>query len=281
MDVWTEARRLAAIATYFVWVGWFFVIYALIAGIFWFIDLAGKPNVNWLQALGLSPARSVARSSWHCWWLGWVTPLGCSRCTSAARLSRAGGRGNLATMTPDGSKLTRPSGRSKSWSSTTATSSRRRAVPSSRSIPSFVDVGPASTGEEGLSMAATVYPGPGPRRHHPARHRWARDVPAAARPNPAPLVVLCSVDDDPRVPGLNLPCSDSPYISKTAFSRSAPCSKSGTAARSAERRRSRRGDTGAPHCSVLGAARCSGYAKHQAFPRLSPTEVSHMTLGPS
>jgi hypothetical protein len=54
MDVLTEARRLAAIATYFVWVGWFFVIYAIIAGIFWFIDLAGKPNINWLEALGLS-----------------------------------------------------------------------------------------------------------------------------------------------------------------------------------------------------------------------------------
>ena len=54
MEISTEARRLAAIATYFVWVGWFFVIYAVIAAIFWFIDLAGKPNVNWLQALGLS-----------------------------------------------------------------------------------------------------------------------------------------------------------------------------------------------------------------------------------
>lgn len=54
MDISTEARRVASIATYFVWVGWFFVIYAVIAGIFWFIDLAGKPNVNWLQALGLS-----------------------------------------------------------------------------------------------------------------------------------------------------------------------------------------------------------------------------------
>jgi len=54
MDISAEARRLAAIATYFVWVGWFFVIYAIVAGIFWFIDLAGKPSVNWLQALGLS-----------------------------------------------------------------------------------------------------------------------------------------------------------------------------------------------------------------------------------
>ena len=54
MDVVKEATRLAALATYFVWVGWFFVIYALVAGIFWFIDLANQPNINWLQALGLS-----------------------------------------------------------------------------------------------------------------------------------------------------------------------------------------------------------------------------------
>jgi len=56
MDIGTEARRLAALATYFVWVGWFFVIYALVAGIFWFIALASGPAVNWLQALGLSAA---------------------------------------------------------------------------------------------------------------------------------------------------------------------------------------------------------------------------------
>ena len=56
MDIGTEARRLAALATYFVWVGWFFVIYALVAGVFWFIDLAGQPNINWLHALGLSAA---------------------------------------------------------------------------------------------------------------------------------------------------------------------------------------------------------------------------------
>jgi hypothetical protein len=54
MDLITEARRLAAVATYFVWVGWFFVIYAVIAAIFWFIDLASRPAVNWLESLGIS-----------------------------------------------------------------------------------------------------------------------------------------------------------------------------------------------------------------------------------
>ncbi|HEY7131375.1 MAG TPA: hypothetical protein VH440_03935 [Candidatus Limnocylindrales bacterium] len=56
MDIRAEARRLATVATVFVWVGWFFVIYAIIAGIFWWIDLAQKPAFNFLQALGLSLA---------------------------------------------------------------------------------------------------------------------------------------------------------------------------------------------------------------------------------
>jgi hypothetical protein len=56
MDIRAEARRLATVATVFVWVGWFFVLYAIIAGIFWWIDLAQKPAFNFLQALGLSLA---------------------------------------------------------------------------------------------------------------------------------------------------------------------------------------------------------------------------------
>ncbi len=87
-----------------------------------------------------------------------------------------------------------------------------------RCIPSFVEVGQAWTGEEGVSMAATLYPDlvlvdiilPGIDGLETCRRLRAL--------NPPPLVVLCSVDDDPRVPGLNLPCSDSPYISKAAFS---------------------------------------------------------------
>jgi hypothetical protein len=54
MDVLTEARRLAYVASFFVWFGWFFVIYAIVAAIFWFISLASSPAVNWLEALGLS-----------------------------------------------------------------------------------------------------------------------------------------------------------------------------------------------------------------------------------
>ena len=56
MDVRSEAVRLATVATVFVWVGWFFVIYSIVAGIFWLIDLTASPDFNVLQALGLSLA---------------------------------------------------------------------------------------------------------------------------------------------------------------------------------------------------------------------------------
>jgi len=56
MEIRAEARRLASIATVFVWVGWFFVLYAIIAGIFWWIDLTSKPSIDFLQALGASLA---------------------------------------------------------------------------------------------------------------------------------------------------------------------------------------------------------------------------------
>jgi len=56
MDIRAEARRLASIATVFVWVGWFFVFYAIISGVFWWIDLATSAQFNFLQSLGLSLA---------------------------------------------------------------------------------------------------------------------------------------------------------------------------------------------------------------------------------
>ncbi len=56
MDLRTEARRLATVATIFIWVGWFTVIYAVIAGIFWWISLTSTEEFNVLQALGASLA---------------------------------------------------------------------------------------------------------------------------------------------------------------------------------------------------------------------------------
>jgi hypothetical protein len=56
MDLRTEARRLATVATVFIWVGWFTVIYAVIAGIVWWINLTSTPEFDVLESLGASLA---------------------------------------------------------------------------------------------------------------------------------------------------------------------------------------------------------------------------------
>ena len=54
MDIQKEALRLGTIATFFVVVGWIAVIYALIAGLLWWIDLAQREAFNFLEALAIS-----------------------------------------------------------------------------------------------------------------------------------------------------------------------------------------------------------------------------------
>ena len=49
MDLQRDAARLATIATVFVWVGWISIAYALIAGLFWWIDLWSRPAFNVLE----------------------------------------------------------------------------------------------------------------------------------------------------------------------------------------------------------------------------------------
>jgi len=49
-----EARRLAGIASIFVWVGWLMVIYAAFGGLLWWIDLTSLENLTLVEALGLS-----------------------------------------------------------------------------------------------------------------------------------------------------------------------------------------------------------------------------------
>ena len=56
MNLQRDAARLASIATIFVWVGWFFVLYAVISGILWWIDLAGREAFNFLEAFAISSA---------------------------------------------------------------------------------------------------------------------------------------------------------------------------------------------------------------------------------
>ena len=54
MDLLNDARRLASIGTYFIVIGWIFVIYALIAGVIWWIDLAQREAFNFIEALAIS-----------------------------------------------------------------------------------------------------------------------------------------------------------------------------------------------------------------------------------
>ena len=56
MDIQNDARRLASIGTFFVILGWIAVIYAVIAGILWWIDLAQRPAFNFLEAFAISAA---------------------------------------------------------------------------------------------------------------------------------------------------------------------------------------------------------------------------------
>jgi hypothetical protein len=51
-----DARRLASVGTFFVIAGWIFVIYAIVAGVLWWIDLAQRDAFNWFEALALSAA---------------------------------------------------------------------------------------------------------------------------------------------------------------------------------------------------------------------------------
>ena len=51
MDILNDARRLATIGTFFIILGWIAVIYALIAGLAWWIDLASRDGVQHLRGL--------------------------------------------------------------------------------------------------------------------------------------------------------------------------------------------------------------------------------------
>jgi hypothetical protein len=56
MDLVNDARRLAGIGTFFITIGWVGVIYALVAGVLWWIDLAGREAFNILEAFAISAA---------------------------------------------------------------------------------------------------------------------------------------------------------------------------------------------------------------------------------
>jgi hypothetical protein len=60
MDLYKEATRLASLATVFVWLGWLGIVWALVAGVLWWIDLASKEAFNFLEALAASSAAIAA-----------------------------------------------------------------------------------------------------------------------------------------------------------------------------------------------------------------------------
>jgi len=54
MELQKEALRLGTVATFFVIVGWLAVIYAVIAGVLWWIDLAQREAFNVFEAFAIS-----------------------------------------------------------------------------------------------------------------------------------------------------------------------------------------------------------------------------------
>jgi len=85
------------------------------------------------------------------------------------------------------------------------------------SMADFESVGEATSGEEGVALAARVHPElvlvdvimPGIDGLETCRRLRAIQ--------PPPEVVLCSAEEDPRLPHPELPCSGSPFLRKSAI----------------------------------------------------------------
>ena len=56
MDIMSDARRLATVGTFFIVAGWVFLIYSLIAGALWWIQLAQGAAFNFFEAFAVSAA---------------------------------------------------------------------------------------------------------------------------------------------------------------------------------------------------------------------------------
>lgn len=59
MDIESDARRLATVGTFFIVVGWVGIIYTVIAGVIWWIDLAQRQAFNIFEAFAIS-ANAIA-----------------------------------------------------------------------------------------------------------------------------------------------------------------------------------------------------------------------------
>ena len=89
------------------------------------------------------------------------------------------------------------------------------------SVPELELVGEAISGEEGVALATRVQPDlvlvdvalPGIDGLETCRRLRSCQ--------PAPLIVLCSVEDDPRDPSPDLPCASAAFLSKGSLTGSA------------------------------------------------------------
>ena len=54
MNLSNDARRLASIGTFFIIIGWVTVVYALIAFVIWWIDLAQREAFNFFESFAIS-----------------------------------------------------------------------------------------------------------------------------------------------------------------------------------------------------------------------------------
>ena len=57
MDLTNDARRLASVGTFFITIGWVALIYALIAGVIWWVDLASREAFNFIEAFAISASQ--------------------------------------------------------------------------------------------------------------------------------------------------------------------------------------------------------------------------------
>ena len=57
MDLTSDARRLASVGTFFITIGWVALIYAFIAGLIWWIDLASREAFNFIEAFAISASQ--------------------------------------------------------------------------------------------------------------------------------------------------------------------------------------------------------------------------------
>jgi hypothetical protein len=54
MDLLNDARRLASVGTFFVIIGWIGLVYTLVAGVLWWINLATRESINVFEAFAVS-----------------------------------------------------------------------------------------------------------------------------------------------------------------------------------------------------------------------------------